>query len=66
MNETKFRIYDQEGQPLDLQLKDITNIVVREDKGTVRCGFNYYETDVGQAKALADAWATFLQENGKK
>jgi hypothetical protein len=65
VDEAIFRIYDQEGQPLDLRLKEISNIVVREGKGTVRCGFKYYETDVGQAKALADAWAAFLQEGGK-
>jgi hypothetical protein len=62
VNESTFRIYDHEGQPTDLELKEISNIVVRDDKGMVRCGFKYYETDIGQAKALADAWAIFLQE----
>ena len=66
MSETSFRIYDQEGQPIDLRLKDITNIVVREERGTVRCGFDYYEMDVDQTKALADAWGIYLREEGKK
>jgi hypothetical protein len=65
--ETFFRIYDRDGQPIDVQLKEISNIVVREDKGIVRCGFNYLQTDIGQAKALADAWAAFLkEESGQK
>ena len=62
MNETTFRIYDRDGQPTDLELTEVSNIVIRDDKAIVRYGFRYFDTDVGQAKALADAWATFLQE----
>ena len=62
MNETTFRIYDQEGQPTDVELTEVSNIVIRDDKGIVRYGFHYLTTDVAQAKALADAWATFLRQ----
>lgn len=62
MKQTSFRIHKLDGQPLDVELKDVSNIVVRGTTGTVRYGLTYFIVSVDQAEALADAWAAFLQE----
>lgn len=65
MKQTSFRIYRLDGQPLDLELQEITNIVIRGNIGTVRYGFNYLDLGAEQAEILADAWAAFLLESKK-
>lgn len=62
MKQTSFRIHKLDGQPLDVELKDVSNIVVRGHTGTVRYGLTYFIVPVDQAEALADAWAAFLHE----
>jgi hypothetical protein len=68
VKQTSFRIHKLDGQPLDVELKDVSNIVVRGETGTVRYGLTYFIVAVDQAEALADAWAAFLREkeSGKK
>ena len=63
MKQTSFLIRKLDGQPLDVDLKEVTNIVVRGDTGTVRYGLTYFIVAVDQAEALADAWAVFKHEN---
>ena len=67
MKQTSFRIHKLDGQPLDVELKDVSNIVVRGDTGTVRYGLTYFLVAADQAEALADAWASFLhKKKGQK
>jgi hypothetical protein len=56
------RIRKLDGQLLDVELKDVTNIVLRGDTGTVRYGLTYFIVAADQAEALADAWAAFMHE----